>query len=138
MIDCNRANYRLRLLIQGRLRVLTRCFRNLRGNTMKRSQSLWSVDTQFNTVPGVTKASIRLNEPRAPQDGIPITLLAQHQHSINAAWMLRHHELVVCTKVVDGHGKSMFAYDHYSTTDAKGFYFSEVRTILDTYLQTVS
>lgn len=105
---------------------------------MNRSKSLWLIDSAFNAIPGVSKASIRLNEPRAPKDGIPITLLAKYQPRINAAWMLNHHEMVICSKVVDGQGKTMFAYDHYSTTDAKGFYLSEVNTILDSYLKTVA
>lgn len=104
---------------------------------MKRSQPLWVIDNEFNAIPGITKASIKLNEPRAPQDGIPLTLMAKHQPHINAVWMLNNHEMVVCTKVVNGQNHTQYVYDHYSTVDAKGFYFSEVNTILDSYVKHV-
>lgn len=102
---------------------------------MSSSKSLWLIDSAFNAVPGIQKASIKLLEPRAPEDGIPVTLMAKHQLHIHAVWMLGHHEMIVCCRWTGDQGIDIYAYDHYSTVDAKGFYFSEVNTILDTYVK---
>lgn len=98
--------------------------------------SLWVIDSTYNAIPGVSKATVTIKDLLEPYNSTPVPLAPKYEGHIHKAWTLGVHELVICSKVTNDSGLH-FRFDHYATTDVKGFYLREVTTIMDSYIHWV-